>query len=352
VTTSLPGLAAAAFDDWLRRELPELASGGDWHAEVIAGGLSNITYRVEFPHRTVILRRPPLGHILPSAHDMAREYRVLQALAPTDVPVPKALRMCSDPAVLGQPFYVMDEIVGDILRTSADTDRLTEAQRADATGNFIQTLATLHSLEPGAVGLADYGRPDGYCSRQIGRWGTQWDLSHTRSLPDMDTLLNKLSESVPASPKSSIVHGDYRMDNVMVEPANAFRVAAVLDWELSTLGDPLADLGLTLTYWHDEGDAERAQIPVAVGITDKAGFPTARELAQTYAELTGTDLANMGFYLAFGAMKLAVILEGVHARYLGGQTVGPGYDSAGQSVPVLVARGLRHLKQASLPAPR
>jgi aminoglycoside phosphotransferase (APT) family kinase protein len=347
VTTDLPGLSAASFDEWLGRELPELASSGDWHAEVISGGLSNITYRVHFPGRTVILRRPPLGHILPSAHDMAREFKVLQALSPTEVPVPKVLRLCSDTAVLGQPFYVMDEVAGDILRSSSDTDQLTVTQRADATQSFIETLATLHNLEPAAVGLIDYGRPDGYCSRQIRRWGDQWALSHTRSLPDMDTLLSKLAESVPASPKSAIVHGDYRLDNVIASPARAHQVAAVLDWELSTLGDPLADLGLTLTYWHDEGDAERAQIPVAVGITAKAGFPTAAELAQTYAELTGIDLANMGFYLAFGAMKLAVILEGVHARYLGGLTVGPGYDTAGQAVPVLVARGLRQLNQIS-----
>jgi aminoglycoside phosphotransferase (APT) family kinase protein len=346
MTTDLPGLSATAFDGWLRQELPTLVGEGGWHAEVISGGLSNITYRVHLSGGTVILRRPPLGEILPSAHDMQREYRVLDALAPTAVPVPTVLRLCTDATVLGQPFYVMEEVHGNVLRASEDTDRMTAIERADATANFIQTLAILHTLDPGAVGLADYGRPDGYCSRQIRRWSAQWTLTRTRPLPDMDTLLGKLLESVPASPRSSIVHGDYRLDNVMVEPAGSFRVNGVLDWELSTLGDPLADLGMTLTYWHDQGDAERAQIPVAVGITAKDGFPTARELAQTYAELTGIDLANMGFYLGFGAMKLAVILEGVHSRYLGGQTVGSGYDRAGEAVHVLVARGLRNLSQS------
>jgi aminoglycoside phosphotransferase (APT) family kinase protein len=346
VTDELPGLPPGAFNEWLRRELPERVGDGEWDAELISGGLSNITYRVHLSSSTVIVRRPPLGELLPSAHDMNREYRVLGALAATSVPVPEVLKFCADSQVLGQPFYVMAEVPGLVLRTADDTAALTKAERSNSTESFIETLAELHGLEPGAVGLGDYGRPDGYCSRQIRRWGEQWARSNTRPLPDMDTLLSRLAEAVPPSPRDSIVHGDYRLDNMIVDPSNSYRVAAVLDWELSTLGDPLADLGMTLTYWHDAGDTERAEIPVAAGITAHDGFPTGRELAERYSELTGIDLSNMPFYLAFGAMKLAVILEGVNARYLAGRSVGDGYDKAGQAVPVLVSRGLRQLNDA------
>jgi aminoglycoside phosphotransferase (APT) family kinase protein len=347
VTNDLPGLSPVAFGEWLRRELPERIGAGEWDAELISGGLSNITYRVHLYSSTVIVRRPPLGELLPSAHDMSREYRVLGALAATSVPVPEVLKFCADPQVLGQPFYVMAEVPGVVLRSADDAARLTRSERANSTESFIGTLAALHTLEPAAVGLGDYGRPDGYCSRQIRRWGEQWARSNTRPLPGMNTLLSGLAEAVPTSPRDSIVHGDYRLDNMIVDPSDAYRVAAVLDWELSTLGDPLADLGMTLTYWHDPGDSERAEIPVAAGITAHNGFPTGRELAERYSKLTGIDLANMSFYLAFGAMKLAVILEGVHARYLAGRSVGKGYDKAGQAVPVLVSRGLRHLKDAA-----
>jgi aminoglycoside phosphotransferase (APT) family kinase protein len=345
VTNELPGLPSVAFDEWLRQELPDYIGDGDWYAELISGGLSNITYRVHLGIGAIIVRRPPLGELLPSAHDMSREYRALGGLATTSVPVPQVLRFCSDPQVLGQPFYAMAEVPGVVLRSAADTATLTAANRASSTQSFIETLAQLHTLEPDAVGLGDYGRPEGYCSRQIRRWGEQWARSNTRPLPDMDTLLGGLAEAVPQSQRESIVHGDYRLDNMIVDPSDSYRVAAVLDWELSTLGDPLADLGMTLTYWHDVGDAERAEIPVAAGITAHDGFPTGRQLAETYSTLTGIDLGKLPFYLAFGAMKLAVILEGVNARYLAGQTVGNGYDKAGQAVPVLVSRGLRHLKE-------
>lgn len=340
-------MSEVAFDEWLRRELPERVGNGDWNAELISGGLSNITYRVHLEASTVIVRRPPLGVLLPSAHDMSREYRVLGALAATSVPVPEVLRFCADPLVLGQPFYVMAEVPGVVLRSAGDTAALTSTERASSTESFIEKLAELHTLEPAAVGLGDYGRPAGYCSRQIRRWGEQWARTSTRPLPDMDTLLGGLADAVPTSPRDSIVHGDYRLDNMIVDPSNSYRVAAVLDWELSTLGDPLADLGMTLTYWHDVGDMERAEIPIASGITAYDGFPTGRELAERYSKLTGIDLGNMSFYLAFGAMKLAVVLEGVNARYLAGSSVGHGYDKAGQAVPVLVSRGLRHLKDAA-----
>jgi len=341
----LPGLPAAAAERWLRAELPALFEGGPWSAEVISGGLSNITYRLRLPTGTVILRRPPLGHVLPRAHDMAREYRVISALYGTPVPVPQPLALCTDPDVLGVTFYVMRDVPGSVLQTKADTAALSPAVRGALADALISVLADLHDVSPDAVGLGDYGRRSGYCVRQIRTWGAQWERSRTRDLPDMDVLLTRLAEVAPADSGSVIVHGDFRLDNTVVSvPREGMpRIAAVLDWELSTLGDPLADLAVMLSYWHDPGDAERGSIPVSGGLTDQPGFPTARSLASAYAARTGRDIGNLPFYLALAWMKLAVICEGVHARYLGGQTVGPGYEKVGPAVPLLVARGLRTL---------
>jgi aminoglycoside phosphotransferase (APT) family kinase protein len=344
----LPGLPAAPAGRWLREALPDLADGGPWRAELISGGLSNITYRLWLPGGTVILRRPPLAHVLPRAHDMAREYRVLRALFGTPVPVPEPLALCSDPDVLGATFYVMRDVPGSVLRTGADTEPLSPAVRGELAASLIAVLADLHDVSPDAVGLGDYGRRSGYCVRQIKTWGAQWERSRTRDLPDMDKLLARLAELAPEDSACTIVHGDFRLDNTVVSlpPDEPPRVVAVLDWELSTLGDPIADLATTLSYWHDPGDVERGEIPVSAGLTDQPGFPTAESLAAAYAARTGRDLGNLSFYLGLAWMKLAVICEGVHARYLGGQTLGEGYAKVGPAVPLLAARGLRALGHA------
>ncbi|MGW0949466.1 phosphotransferase family protein [Streptomyces sp. NPDC002623] len=344
MSTDLPGLPAADIEKWLRETLPDLLDDGPWQAELISGGLSNITYRLRLPRATVILRRPPLGEVLPSAHDMRREYRVQTALAGTDVPVPRTLALCTDPDVLGCPFYVMAEVPGAVIRTAEDTAGLSPEARSALADGLVNALADLHSIDPASVGLADFGRPQGYCARQVSRWGEQWRRSHTRRLPDMDVLLRRLSDHVPESSDASIVHGDYRLDNTIVDLGGPPRIAGVLDWELSTLGDPLADLAMTLTYWHDRDDSDRALVPVAVGVTTQEGFPSSRQVAEKYATLTGRDLSLLPFYLAFSAMKLAVIFEGVHARYIGGQTVSDGYEGAGEAVPFLVSKGLQHLR--------
>ncbi len=347
----LPGLPAAAVGPWLRGVLPALfgpLGEGPWTAELISGGLSNITYRLWLPGGTVILRRPPLGPVLPRAHDMQREYRVLGALVPTAVPVPEPLALCTDPALLGAPCYVMRDVPGQVLRDPADTLPLAPATRGALAHALISVLADLHAVLPDEVGLGDYGRRSGYCARQIRTWGAQWERSRTRDLPDMDVLLARLSSLAPEDSACTIVHGDFRLDNTIVSLAvpGSPRIAAVLDWELSTLGDPIADLATTLSYWHDPGDVERGDIPVSAGVTDKPGFPAAAALAAAYAAATGRDLGNLPFYMALAWMKLAVICEGVHARYLGGQTVSAGYEKVGPAVPLLAARGLRALRES------
>ena len=345
--TDLAGLPAKSTREWIRRNVPEADVSGSWAPEIIAGGLSNITYRLPLASGTLILRRPPLGHLLPRAHDVAREYRVLSALAPTGVPVPAPLGLCSDPEVIGAPFYVMREVAGAVLRTRADTGQLTVTQRSAIADNLASTLAILHAVDPHEAGLGDFGRRGGYCGRQLATWGAQWERSRTRDLPAMTTLLGALRERVPQDSATSIVHGDFRLDNVIVDLPGQPCVSAVLDWELSTLGDPLADLGTTMAYWHDEGDAQRDLIPVAAGVTAWPGFPAAAGFAERYAAASGRELRDLSFYVALATMKIAVILEGVHARYLSGHATGPGYKTAGSAVPVLVTRGLAQLAHAA-----
>jgi aminoglycoside phosphotransferase (APT) family kinase protein len=344
----LPGLPAGPAREWVRRNIPGADASGAWRPEVIAGGLSNITYRLPLPSGNLILRRPPTGHLLPRAHDVSREYRVLAALAATGVPVPVPLGFCADAGVIGAPFYVMPEVPGAVLRSREHTGALTPGQRGEIAARLAETLAALHAVDPITAGLSGFGRPGGYCQRQLATWGTQWDRSRTRDLPDMTRLLAALAERVPRQDSGlSVVHGDYRLDNVIVDLRGKPRIAAVLDWELSTLGDPLAELGTTMAYWHDDGDEERYLIPVAAGVTAWPGFPTTAGLAEMYAKASGSEPRDLGFYLALGTAKLAVILEGVHARCLGGQGSGPGYATAGPAVPVLVARAMRQLSAAA-----
>lgn len=340
MSTDLPGLPAMPVQRWLRRALPDADLDG-WSASIISGGLSNITYRITVRDGDFILRRPPLGNVLPRAHDMAREFRILAALWPTAVPVPEPIALCTDTDVAGAPFYLMREVAGEILRTAEQTTRLDPAQRGAVSEALVQALGALHAVDPDAVGLGDYGRRGGYAARQLRTWTDQWSRSRTRDLPDMDRLLAALSDRLPQDCESTIAHGDFRLDNTIVNLTEQPTVAAILDWELSTLGEPLGDLGLMLTYWHDLGDEERARIPVASGVTAIEGFPTGIEVAELYARTTGRSLEHLDFYTALGTMKLAVILEGVHSRYLSGTSVSDGYHGVGDAVPLLVSRGLR-----------
>lgn len=314
---------------------------------LIGGGRSNLTYRVACGASQVVLRRPPLGHVLPTAHDMPREFRVLTALHGTDVPVPAPLALCSDPDVIGAPFYVMEHVAGVVLRTPQDAQQLTAADGAQLSELLAAMLAAIHAVGIEAAGLTGFGRPEGYLSRQLARWQRQWQLSATRQMPGYDRLVQRLADGLPGGGEHALVHGDFRLDNTLVrigagqEPG----IAAVVDWEMSTLGDPLADLGLTLIYWADPDDSEWMGLGASIGsaVTARPGFFTRDELAGRYAELTGRDLARIRYYMAFGAFKLAVVLEGIHARYLQHKTVGEGFEREGLAVPVLIARAHRML---------
>jgi aminoglycoside phosphotransferase (APT) family kinase protein len=282
--------------------------------DLITGGHSNLTFKVtDAEGRAWVLRRPPLGQVLATAHDMGREHRIISALAPTDVPVAPTIGLSADDSVNGAPFYVMDFVEGHIVRSKASAEALTVDARRRAGEDLVDVLARIHAVDPASVGLGDLGRHDGYIERQLKRWYGQWEKSKTRDLPAVDEVHDALLAAVPEQQGVSIVHGDYRLDNCML--ADDGTVAAVLDWEICTLGDPLADMGLLLVYWADRDDPFSA-LPDAA--TTAEGFPTKAELLARYAEVSGRDVSQMDFYVAFGYWKLACILEGVLARYMGG----------------------------------
>jgi aminoglycoside phosphotransferase (APT) family kinase protein len=310
----VPGIRAEATTAWLVANVP--GARPPLTFQLIAGGRSNLTYRVlDSGGRALVLRRPPLSGVLPSAHDMGREYRIISALRDTPVPVPEAIGLCEDPSVNGAPFYVMayvDGIVPSDEKTVAST--FDEPQRATSARSMVEVLAALHAVDPAAVGLGDLGRRDGYIERQLRRWSRQWEQSKTRELPAMEEAGRRLASSVPAQQgPSTIVHGDYRLDNLILSPAG--EVLAVLDWELCTLGDPLADVGLLMVYWADPGDDV---LPLDSTVTVLPGFPRSPQVADAYAAASGRDLSQLDFYVAFGYWKLAAILEGVYARSASG----------------------------------
>ncbi len=284
--------------------------------ERISGGHSNLTYRVgDAAGRRWALRRPPLGKRLGSAHDMGREHKVVSALGPTEVPVAPVVGLCQDDTVNGAPFYVMEFVVGPILRGLAEADAFPdEAQRRAIGERVADTLVSIHAVDPDAVGLGDLGRKEDYVARQLRRWHGQWEKSKTRELPAIDAVHERLSARIPEQGPATIVHGDYRLDNMILTPGG--EVAAVVDWELCTLGDPLADIGLLMVYWPEAGEEG-----VALGqpATMAPGFPSREELKARYAERSGRDLSQLDFFVALGYWKLAIILEGVYARYSAGQ---------------------------------
>lgn len=347
--TDVPGLDVAGATAWLAETHPDLARA-DLSASVIAGGKSNLTYRLDGGAVPLVLRRPPLGHVLSSAHDMRREHRVISALRDSTVPVPPAIDIVDDTAdarVTGTPFFVMRFVEGTVLSRRRQNEAYSASGLRALSLGLAEVLADLHAIEPDAVGLGDFGRGDGFLERQLRTWRRQLDASRSREVPTLDRLQDQLGERMPATERTSIVHGDYRLDNAIVcGPGDDPRIAAVLDWEMSTIGDPLVDLGIFGMYWNvsDLVDDPRV-MPAAVD--PAAGYPAFDELVDAYAARAGIPVPDLSWYRAFAAYKLAVIAEGIHLRYRSGETVGEGFDLIGHLVEPLSADGLRHLGAAT-----
>lgn len=332
--TQPQGFDAVAIGDWLKAAWPD-AVAGPLTASLITGGKSNLTYLVTDGANDFVVRRPPLGHVLATAHDMSREYRIMAALAPTNVPVPRMIALCEDADVLGAPFYVMARVVGTPYSRASQLSALGAARTRVITERMVDTLVDLHAVDYRAVGLQEFGRPDGYLQRQVSRWKKQLDASRSRELPGMDQLVAYLDANVPASGEGTIVHGDFRLDNLLVDSSD--QVAAVLDWEMSTLGDPLTDLAVMLAY------QQVGMLPgTGAFVTDApraAGYLSPDDIVSRYSSASGRDVDELGFHLSLAFFKLAVILEGIYLRHSRGQTVGSGFDGIGDMIVPLIDAG-------------
>lgn len=333
--TEVRGVDVQRVSAWLATHIA--GARAPFTFDLIAGGRSNLTFKVTGGDGTVyVLRRPPLGHVLATAHDMGREHRIISAVGRTSVPVAPALGFCDDDDVNGAPFYVMDYVVGTVLDSPAAGLELSVETRRTASESLIDVLVELHAVEPDVIDLGDLGRREGYIERQLRRWSTQWEKSKTRELPLVEEVHRRLSSGLPPQIHTGIVHGDYRLGNCLVDPSSG-RVRAVLDWELCTLGDLLADVGYLLVYWSDPGSPHRRENDPS----GSEGFLTRAELLDRYARLSGRDLSLIGYYEAFSCWRLACIAEGVLARYKAG-VMGDTQDmvTAAAGVTLLAERAL------------
>lgn len=322
-----PRLATAVGDERWRH----------FEASLIAGGKSNLTYELTSAAGSLILRRQPDGALLPSAHDMSREARVQSALAQSPVPVARIVHVEPTSDLIGATFYVMEKVPGHIIRDELPPGYATSSQERVAMSHaLVDCLADLHSIDPQAAGLDDFGRPDGYLERQIRRWSSQWEKSKTRELPAIDELRHRLARALPQQSGAAIVHGDFRLDNCLMHPDDPAVVNAVLDWELSTLGDPLTDLAMLLLYWRDP-DEPPALTP---SVTPLGGFPSKDELADRYALRTGADLSHLPFYRALAHFKFAVIAQGIASRVAAGAMGGQDFGDLEDQIVGNAERGL------------
>lgn len=340
------GLDLDALTTYLEREVSGTLSG-PLTGRLMAGGRSNLTYLVTDGTQEWVVRRPPLGHVLETAHDMGREHRVMAALHGSDVPVPEMLTLCRDPDILGAPFYVMSFVDGTVYRTHDQLAEVSPTAAAELTDGLIDVLARLHAVDPQAVGLGNLGRPAGYLERQVNRWGKQLNASRSRDVPGIDELGRRLAESVPGSRRATLVHGDYKLDNVVIDPASHGHVLAVLDWEMATLGDPLTDLVNLVVWWdgvHDTDGNPFAAVPAEV-----PAFPASTWLLDRYASTTSTDLEALPWYLGLAFYKLAAIFEGMYYRASQGLTVGVGFDRLSGLTPALAQRGHEALDASGRP---
>ncbi|QSE86767.1 phosphotransferase family protein [Rhodococcus koreensis] len=321
-------------------ELFELDSSDELAVRLLAGGRSNLTFELASPNRKWILRRPPIGHRLETAHDMQREVAVQRALANSPVPVPRIVYADDAAPDAGGSFYIMDKIDGEVLRTDSDFSEVEPTQRAALSYRYIDCLSALHTRDYDSLGLTTFGRPAGFLERQVRRWRKQLAASKSRELPVLEELGRRLGERLPQHSEASIVHGDFRFDNMIARIGEQPTIAAVLDWEMSTLGDPLTDLGLVHLFW---SGWEGITNPIAGTPSTHPGYPSFDDLVERYARTTGFDVSELSWYSSFAFYKMAVILEGIHLRFVNGETVGDGFDNIGSMVQPLAERGFAAL---------
>jgi aminoglycoside phosphotransferase (APT) family kinase protein len=343
MTETLQGLDLAQLAAYLRREVPGLLAG-PLTGRLISGGRSNLTYLADDGTQQLVVRRPPLGHVLATAHDMTREYRIMAALEHSEVPVPHMVVLCEDTDIIGAPFFVMSFVDGVVYRTEEQLAPLAGRAAEELADALVDVLVRLHATDPAAVGLADLGRPQGYLERQVARWGKQLTASRSRDIPGAEGLARRLAGTVPASQRSGLVHGDYKLDNLVIDRAAPGHALAVLDWEMATLGDPLMDLVNLAVWWdgvYDVHGSPFTGVPARV-----PGFPSSEQMLDRYALLAAADVSALPWYFGLMYYKLAGIFEGMYFRDRQGLTVGPGFELLEGLAPALVQRGHQVLDQA------
>ena len=339
------GLDLARLEPYLRGHFPDF--GGALLVKQFPSGHSNLTYSVSLGEKEMVLRRPPFGSKVKSAHDMGREYNVLAKLH-TAYPTPRPLLYCTDDSVLGAPFYVMERVRGVILRRNLPAGlALPHDIARKLSESFIDNLAALHGLDYAALGLGELGKPQGYLERQVRGWTERYQGSKTHDLPEVEPLSAWLREHMPPRSGATLVHNDYKYDNMLLDPLDITRIKAVLDWEMCTLGDPLTDLGTALAYWINPDDPPEMQM-VRWGPTIVPGMLRRAEMAQRYAEKTGRDLSDIVFYYVFAMFKVAVIIQQIYYRYFHGLTKDERFGSLGEVAKTLMKVGLNATKRAGL----
>jgi len=354
--TDPPGLTLDSLLQWMSSNISGVDTSAKLQTTLLAGGRSNISYKLtDASGSSWVLRRPPLGHIMPSAHDMGREFRVLSGLNSVSFPTPKAQGFCDDETIIGSKFMLMDFVDGRVIESAETATTLSDVQASEISQNLVDALANLHCVDPSAAGLDQLGRPEGYLQRQVKRWGEQWQLTKTRELAEIEELHTWLEGAIsklPTNLPSAIVHGDYRIDNVILDPKTS-EIISVLDWEMSTLGDPISDLAISLVYWSQAGDTLRNQIPVAQEVTTGPGFWTREQVVQHYVSKTGYDISHLDECVALACFKLAVIMESIHHRNLSGQQLGAAagaQSTMGQATVALTKLGLAVISMGAIAA--
>ena len=333
----------AKLESWLRErlsasDLPERDRGGPMQAAQFPGGHSNLTYHVTFGTTELVVRRPPLGPVAPTAHDMAREYRWLAAVHPVFPLAPRVYALCEDPAVIGSVFYAMERRHGVVVRDQEPPGiRDQHGARREVSLRVVDALADLHAIDIASAGLTHLGKPHGFVERQVRGWTERWKRSRTSEVPEMETVARWLIESLPPNPvQPTIVHGDFKLDNLMLDATDPSRLVAVLDWEMAALGDPLVDLGILLAYWG--ATAPPGQHDALTTVTTLPGWLTPAELVERYAARSGRDLSRLKFYEVFALFKIAVVVQQIYFRFVNGQTKDPRFANLGDRVAYLAQR--------------